>query len=246
MVQRAHAVNTSVDLGILAFSARHAEQGIDFRQELGERSAAAQHGEKSRRSLFQQRPGELVPDAFRRQRRKLTPGDDRPHDRLGFRRDGEAEASSEARDAQHAQRILRERRADVAQYARTQILRAAERIDQGSVVGTRHRIDREVASREIFLEGDAWRSVKAEAPMSAPGLALGAGERVFLVRLGVQEYRKVAADRTKPAREQFFRRGSDDDVVAIGERPSQQLITHRAADPIDLHAGHAVRRVIVR
>ena len=44
MVQRAHAVNTSVDLGILAFSARHAEQGIDFRQELGERSAAAQHG----------------------------------------------------------------------------------------------------------------------------------------------------------------------------------------------------------
>src|SRR5437870_11700874 len=197
MVERAHAVNAGVDFGILACAARRAEQGIDFRQELCERSAAAQHGEKSRRSLVQQRPGKLLPDAFRRQRRKLASGDDRAHYRLGFRRDCEGEAGSEARDAQHAQRVLRKRRAHVTQYARTQILRAAEGIDQRSVFGARHRVDREVASREISLEGDAWRSVKGEALMPAPGLALGAGERVLLVRLRMQEYGKVAADRTK-------------------------------------------------
>ena len=81
--------------------------------------------------------------------------------------------------------------------------------------------------------------------MPPPGFALRAGKRVFLVRIGVQEYGKVAADRTKPAREQFVRCGPDDDVVAIGERLSEQLVAHRAADAINLHAGRAARRVIV-
>ena len=108
-------MNTGIGLGVLAAAARHAEQGVDFRQELRERSAVAQRGEKSRRNRFQQRPGELLPDALCCQRRKLAPGGDRAHYRLGFRRDREAESGGEARDPQHAERILGKRRADVAQ-----------------------------------------------------------------------------------------------------------------------------------
>ena len=51
------------------------------------------------------------------------PADDLAHQRFGLGRDAEAEARREARDAQHAQRILGERRADVAQDAGTQVAR---------------------------------------------------------------------------------------------------------------------------
>ena len=69
----------------------------------------------------------------------------RAHQRLGFRRHREAEARREPRDAQHAQRILGERRRDVAQHAGREIGRAAVRIDQRAVLAARHRVDRQVA-----------------------------------------------------------------------------------------------------
>src|SRR5439155_21528678 len=99
--------------------------------------------------------------------------------------------------------------------------------------------------RELFLASTARRGVEPEALMPASGLALGARQRVFLVRLGVQEHGKIAADWTKPAGEQLLRRGADDNVISIRDRSSEQLVAHRAADAIGLHAGRPVRRFIV-
>ena len=48
-------------------------------------------------------------------------------------RDAETEPRGEARDAQHAQRILGERRRHVAQHAGAQVRFAAVRIDQRAV-----------------------------------------------------------------------------------------------------------------
>ena len=62
----------------------------------------------------------------------------------------------------------------------------------------------------------------------------------------MQEHREVAADGPKAAREHALRRGADDDVIAIGDRPPEQLVAHRTADAIDLHGArdlHLRRRL---
>src|SRR5208283_6079951 len=119
--------------------------------------------------------------------------------RLGLRRHHESKARGKARDPQYPQRILGKRRADVAQDAGAQILFSAERIDQTAVFGASHGVDGEVPARKILLQRDTRRGVEAESLVSAPGLALGARQRVFLVRFRMQEHRKIAADRSEAA-----------------------------------------------
>ena len=157
------------------------------------------------------------------------------HQRLGFRRDFEAEARGEARDAKHAQRILGERRRHVAQHAGRKIALAAVRIDQRAVVVARHRVDREVAPGEVVLERDFGRREELEAAVAAPVLALGARERVFLVRVRMQEHREIATHRPVAGRDHDFGRRADDDPVAIGAAAAEQLVAHRAADAVDAH-----------
>jgi hypothetical protein len=41
--------------------------------------------------------------------------------------------------------------------------------------------------------------VEGEAVVAVAGLALGPGQRIFLVRFGMQEDREILADRAKPA-----------------------------------------------
>ncbi len=52
----------------------------------------------------------------------------------------------------------------------------------------------------------------------------------------MQEHREIAADRTEAARSQIFGRRTDDDVIAIDDRPAEQFVAHRAADEIGPHA----------
>ena len=99
----------------------------------------------------------------------------------------------------------------------------------------RHRVDREVAAREVLLERHVGRDEELEAAVAAAVLALGARQRVFLARLRMQEHRE---NRGRPAgsptRSAFPasppRRPSRD-----RRRAAEQFVAHRAADAIDLH-----------
>ena|SRR5437899_8197225 len=75
-----------------------------------------------------------------------------------------------------------------------------------------------------------------EALVAAPALSLGARERIFLVRLRVQEHREILAHRLVAEALHFLGRRPDDDVVAILYRQPEQLVAHRAADRVELHS----------
>ena len=69
------------------------------------------------------------------------------------------------------------------------------------------------------------------------GLALGAGQRVFLTRLRVEEYREVLADRPVAEGLEFGGRRPDDAPVTLGGREPQELVPDGAANEVHLHAG---------
>ena len=101
---------------------------------------------------------------------------------------------------------------------RCEIRRAAERIDQRAVLAARHRVDRDVATQQVLFERHVGRGEELEAAIAAAVLALGSRERVLLVRVGMQEDGKVAADRTKAGRQHDLGRRAHHDVVVIGHR----------------------------
>ena len=103
-----------------------------------------------------------------------------------------------------------------------------------------HRVDGQVAAREVLLERDAAVGVELEAVVAGAGLALGARERVLLVRLGMEEHREVAADGEVAERAQLVGIGADDDPVAVADRQAEQCVANRAADQIALHLCAAV------
>ena len=113
--------------------------------------------------------------------------------------------------------------------------RAVERVDDAALLVARDRVDREVAAREVLLERHVGRGVELEAVIAARGLALGARERVLLVRLRMQEHREIPADGLVAELDHLLGRRADDDVVAVLHRQAEQLVAHRAADGVDLH-----------
>ena len=188
--------------------------------------------------VLAERLGGLLPDALGRQRLDLAARDDLGHQLQRLGRDREAElreARREARDAQHAQRILGERRRDVAQHARLEVAPPSPRIDQRAVVGARDRVDREVAALEILLERHVAAVSNCEARVAAADLALGARERVFVAGCRMQEDREVLADAPIALREQLVGRRADDDPVALLDRQAEQGVAYRAADLVDFH-----------
>jgi hypothetical protein len=145
--------------------------------------------------------------------------------------------SGEARDAQHPHRVFDERRRDVPQGALAQIALTAERIDQRAAVGIlRNRVDRQVAALQVLLERHVGREQGLEAAVARAGLALGAGQRVFLGAARVQEHREILADGLVPLRKQLFGARADDHPVPLPRRQTEQLIAHCAADEINSHS----------
>ena len=101
----------------------------------------------------------------------------------------------------------------------------------------RHRVDAEVAARQILFERDGRIGMEREAVVARRGLALGARERVFLLRLWMQKDREVAPHRQKAGVDHLLGRGADDDPVAIVHRRPEQRVAHRAADHVKPHQG---------
>jgi hypothetical protein len=123
----------------------------------------------------------------------------------------------------------------VAQHARRKVGLAAEGIDQRAVLVLGDGVDGEVAPRQILFQRHVGRGVEDEALVARRGLALGARQGVFLVRLGMQEHREILADRLEAARQHVLRRGADDDMVVVLHGQAEQPIAHRTADDVGLH-----------
>src|SRR5690606_15717386 len=86
------------------------------------------------------------------------------------------------------------------------------------------------------LQRDAAVRMEYKPLVTGSGLALGACERILLMRLRMKEYRKILADRRKAARHHIIRRRADHNMIAILHRQAEQVIAHRAADDIGFHA----------
>ena len=124
----------------------------------------------------------------------------------------------------------------MAEEAALEILPAAEGVDQRAVSRLGHGVDGQIAPRQILLERDLGRSVEGEAVVTAPALALGAGQRHLFAGAGVQEDREVLAHRLVAQRPQCLGRGAHGDPVAVADRLAEQPVAHGAADDEELHA----------
>ena len=125
----------------------------------------------------------------------------------------------------------------MAQDAELQVLRAAKGVDQLALFVPRDGIDREVAARQVLLQRDIRCGEHGEALVAAPGLALGARERIFLIGLRMQEDREILADRAESQPHHLLGIAAYHHVVMVLDRQAKQLVSHRAAYAIDLHTG---------
>ena len=155
------------------------------------------------------------------------------HRRVGL----EAERRDEARGAQHAQRVVAER--DLGRQRRAQPLRrevgeAAERVDElGLVERERHRVDGEVAAREVGLDvvgerhlglaalgvvhvGAERRDLEASAPSLTPPTV---PKRWPCSHTASAQPETIALDRVGPGV------GRDVDVVAVVV-PVEERVAH--------------------
>jgi hypothetical protein len=89
-----------------------------------------------------------------------------------------------ARNAQYPERIFGKRGGNVAQHARFEIALAMVGIGQVLLIVLGHGVDGQVATDQVFFEGDFGAGVKGEAAIAASAFAFGAGEGVFLAVFG--------------------------------------------------------------
>src|SRR5262249_30185373 len=151
--------------------------------------------------------------------------------RLGCHGESELrEPGREARDAQHAQRIFRERGRYVPQHAGFEVAPACPRIDQRTVGGARDCVDREIAALEILLERHARGRVELKSRVTPAHLAFRASERIFVARGWMEKDREVLADAPVALREELVGRSADDDPVALLDRQAKQGVAYGPAD----------------
>src|SRR6202012_2552369 len=152
-------------------------------------------------------------------------------------------ACGETCDTQQAHRIFDECIGDVAQYALLNVAGAMERAAQWAVLSLCDRIDRQVATRQVFFERDRRGGMYRETVIAMSGLTFRACQRIFLPGLRVQKYREILAHRFVAEREHLLRPGTDHDMVVIGNRTLQQGVAHGAADKISTHGQECARDV---
>src|SRR5450759_277757 len=216
----------------------------DLRKDDLECPAVAQGLEENLGPCFSQCPLRFLPDALRYECVDFTAvhhGLHQGHGFGGYRESALAEACRKARHAQHAYRILDEGLRDMAQDTRLKISAAAIRIDELARGTLRDRIDRKIAALEILLQSDLRGEARAEPSVAGSDFGFQARESIFLVRLRMQEYRKVPTDGDVAEFLKIRGTGADHHPVALAHGHAQELITDGAADQVDLHAHHVNR-----
>ena len=92
------------------------------------------------------------------------------------------------------------------------------------------------APPQVVFQAHIGCGVHRESLVAAPAFPLGPRERIFLVRLRVQEHRKILAHRLVAQALHLLGRGADHDVVAVLYGQAEQLVAHGAADDVTLHS----------
>ena len=242
-VEHHHGMHAGVDLGMPAFRLRHPPQAVQLGQDARQRAAGAQHLEEHRGALRAQRPDHLLPHPLRHQGIDLATGHHlahQGHGLVGHAKTQRRQAGGKARHPQDAHRILDEGRRDMAQQACLEIPPAAVGVDQMTGLVACHGIDGQVAPLQVLLQRHLGRGMKDKAVITGRGLALGARQGMFLVRLGVQEHREFLAHRAEAPRHHLLGRGPHHHPVALIHGQAEQRIAHRPTDQIGLHGRRAM------
>ena len=213
---------------------------IQLGQELVGEAGVGDQPESRRRVVGQQQLRQLVADALRADDRQPTShgGDRLNHRGIGLEREG----GHEPRGAQHAQRIIAERQLRTLRRAQAllgEVGETPERVDQfGLVERERHRVDCEVAARQVGLDVVG----VGDLGLAALGVVHVGAERRDLERLAAllqadgAEALALQPDRVSPVAHDRLdgfgpRVGSDVDVV-LGTQPVEEHIAHDPADEV--------------
>ena len=224
-VEHHHHMHPGVDLRVPFRGLGHAPETVDLGQQTRQGAAVAQHLEEARGPLLAERARHLLPDAIRHQGVDLAGGDHGARQLQGLIGDAETEsdeARGQPRQTQDTHRILGEGRRDVAQDARFQIGQTAMRVDHPAAGVHRHGIDGEITPQQILFQRHSGVGLDLEAAIAGRGLALGAGERVFVLVLRVQEDREILADLPETSGEHLLDTGADHDIVVLMRRAPEQ------------------------
>ena len=239
-VQHHFQMHAGIDFRVVLGALRHTVQGRHFGQDALQCTAGTQFLQHARRALLQQAAADFLPDALRHQVIGLAVLHHLLHQCQRFRGGVEiAEACGKARQAQNAYRILAKGIGHMAQHALLQVALALERIGQAAVFGPGDGVDGQVAARQVFFQGHAGIGMDGKALVAARGFAFGARQCVFLVRVRVQEHRKILAHRHKAVRHHQLRRGPDDNPVVVLHRQAEQGIAHGTTHHVDAGTGQA-------
>ena len=123
----------------------------------------------------------------------------------------------------------------MAQHARHNVGTAMMGIDDRTRFIPGHGIDGQIAAHQILLQRHSRRGMKGKADIARRSLAFGTGQRIFLMRLRMQEHREVAPDRRKAARQHVLGRGADHYPVAVLDRQTEQFVAHGTTHCVDFH-----------
>ncbi|MNT36659.1 hypothetical protein D3C72_1727590 [compost metagenome] len=124
----------------------------------------------------------------------------------------------------------------MAQQPRLQIGHAAVRIVQLPVLIFGDGVDGEIPAQQVLLQRHLGGGVAHEAGVTLPLFALGAGQGILLLGLGVEKHREVAADLGEPQRQHLRHSGAHHQVIPVALRQAQQAIPNRPPNQISLHA----------
>ncbi|MPN54599.1 hypothetical protein SDC9_202270 [bioreactor metagenome] len=91
-------------------------------------------------------------------------------------------------------------------------------VNQRAICRAGNGVDGEVPSQQILFQRDLRRGVAGEAGVAVSGLALGAGEGIFLTGLRVQEDREILSDLKKSLGEHACRGFTHHHPITIGNR----------------------------
>ena len=124
----------------------------------------------------------------------------------------------------------------MAQQSRGQVLLTAAGVDHAAVGQLGHGVDGQITTLQILFQRDIRREVTDEAVVAAALLALGAGQRIFVLTVRVQEDGEIVADLAIALCQQVLGRGAHDHPVDIDHGQAEQAITDCATDAISLIA----------
>ncbi len=110
------------------------------------------------------------------------------------------------------------------------------RVDQRAVGRLGDGVDGQIAARKIFFERHFRPEFDGESAIAGRHLALEPRERVFLVSVGMQKHRKVAADLAIFQAQQLLAGAADDDPIALLDGEAEQGVPNGSANQIHLHA----------